>query len=305
MRGRGWGLDFAIVPTRARAVPPPIHLYQIAYSAATLEQIAPGWLRLDNLDNPRPDWYEYWPIRRYLREQPLDEAAFYGFFSPKFCAKTGLTHAQTQDFVGAHAAQADVLLFSPQPDMGAFFLNVFEQGEAFDPGFIDAYEALLRHIGRPLPLRQMVMDARQVCFSNYFVARPAFWREWLLLNEALFDACEGPASELQAALTHRTNYPGQDGGAQRKVFLQERTASLLLCTQTQWRSVPHNPFGMGWSVSRLREHPHEAYTSDALKRAYRDTGWPQYLQAFAAVRERFRLAGAPAAEAAAELQPPV
>jgi hypothetical protein len=180
---------------------------------------------------------------------------------------------------------ADVVLFSPQPDMGAFFLNVFEQGETFDPGFIDAYAAFLDHIGRPAPLRQLVMDSRQVVFSNYFVARPAFWREWLALNEALFAVCEGPATPLQQALTKATTYPGN---AQRKVFLQERAASLLLTLQPKWRTHAANPFTMGWSMSRLREHPTEAVMSDALKIAFRDQGFPQYMQAFAQLRDRFR-----------------
>jgi len=271
---------------------PPIHLHLIAYNEATRSGIGPGWLVLDNLANPRPDWYEYWPMRQHLLAAEaagtLDDEAFYGFFSPKFTAKTGLDHAAVTRFVAEHAGSgtgADVLLFSPQPDMGAFFLNVFEQGETFDAGLIDAYERFLAHIGRPVPLRQLVMDARQVVFSNYFVARPAFWREWLGLNEALFALCEAPqTSPLKQALTLPTSYAG---GAQRKVFLMERAASLLLATQPRWRSVPHDPFGFGWSTARFREQPQEAFISDALKRAWRDTRWPEYMQAFAAVRERF------------------
>jgi hypothetical protein len=279
--------------------PPAIHLHLIAYSQNTRATVAAsgaGWLTLDNMSNPRPDWYEYWPIRQHLlaaeREGSLDDNAFYGFFSPKFTAKTNLDHAAVSRFVAAHAHEADVLLFSPQPDMGAFFLNVFEQGETFDAGLIDAYSRFLEHIGRPVPLRQLVMDARQVCFSNYFVARPAFWREWLQLNEALFAICEStdPAlRSLQMDLTLPTSY---GTGAERKVFLMERAASLLLATQPRWRSVPHDPFGFGWSVSRLREHPQEAFMSDALKRAWRDTRWPEYMQAFATVRDRFVGGGA-------------
>lgn len=268
-----------------------VRLFQIAYSAATLAAVEPGFEVLDNLANPRPDWYEYWPVRAYLREQPLDEATYYGFFSPKFCRKTQLTAEQVRAEV--RKSGADVVLFSPQPDMGAFFLNVFEQGETFDPGFIDAYSAFLDHIGRPAPLRQLVMDSRQVVFSNYFVARPAFWREWLALNEALFDVCEGPATPLQQALTKPTTYPGN---AQRKVFLQERAASLLLTVQSKtWRTHAANPFTMGWSMSRFREHPMEAVMSDALKVAYRDQGFPQYLQAYLQLRERFRNGTLPAA----------
>lgn len=263
---------------------PAIHLYQIAYDDKTLAAIEPGYRLMDNLSNPRPDWYEYWPIREHLLREPLDPEGFYGFFSPKFGAKTQLSHAQVTAFVEQAAAQADVVLFSPQPDMAAFFLNVFEQGETFDPGLIAAYSALLDSIGRPAPLAQMVMDSRQIVFSNYFVARPAFWLEWLQLNEALFAVCEGPASPLRDALCAPTSYKG----AQRKVFLMERAASLLLAVQPRWRSVAHNPYGFGWSMSRLREHPTEAFISDALKVAYREQPYPQYLHAFAQIRNRFQ-----------------
>jgi hypothetical protein len=269
-----------------------VHLYQIAYSPQTLAAVEPGYAVLDNLANERPDWYEYWPVRRFLierlQDETLDEAAFYGFFSPKFGSKTRLSHAQVVAFVQRHAAEADVLLFSPQPDMGAFFLNVFEQGETFDPGLIAAYEGLLARIGRPHNLRALVMDSRQVVFSNYFVARPAFWREWLVLNEALFACCEGhdgsDGDELQRELTKPTSYPGS---AQRKVFLQERAASLLLATQPRWRAKAANPFTMGWSMSRFREHPDAAFVSDALKLAFREQGFPEYMAEFARVRERF------------------
>jgi hypothetical protein len=266
-------------------VPPPVHLYQIAYSAATLAAVEPGYLVLDNLANKRPDWREYWPIRRFLLDNRLDTRAFYGFFSTKFSDKAMLTHAQAKAFIEANSPNADVILFSPQPDMGAFSLNVFEQGELFDPGLIDAYDAFLNHIGRPQLLRTLLMDSRHVVFSNYFAARPAFWRAWLEINEALFLVSEELHNALREALCMVTTYPG---AVQRKVFLQERAASLLLATQPQWRSVAHNPFGMGWSASRFREYPTEAVISDALKMAFRDQRYPQYLEAFVTIRERFR-----------------
>ncbi len=267
---------------------PVVQLYQIAYSEDTLRAVEPGFEPLDNRDNARPDWYEYWPIRQFLRSQALDDDAFYGFFSPKFRHKTQLGADQVRAEVRRVAAEADVVLFSPQPDMGAFFLNVFEQGDLFDPGLIEAYSAFLAHIGRPAPLWQLVMDSRQTVFSNYFVARPAFWREWLGLNEQLFDVCEGPDSALQRGLTCATTYPG---GAQRKVFLQERAASLLLTVQPHWRSHAVNPFNFAWSASRLSQHPTEAVISDALKAAWRDRRYSQYLDAFAKLRERFLASG--------------
>ncbi len=269
---------------------PAVNLYQIAYSPETLASVEPGYLVLDNLANSRPDWYEYWPIRHFLLSNTLDDNTFYGFFSPKFGSKTGWSHARVTEYVQAHEASTDVYLFSPQPDMGAFFLNVFEQGETFDPGLIDAFSALLDSIGRSTALRSLVMDTRQIVFSNYFVARPAFWREWLLLNEALFAACEGPESALQLALTRPTSYAAN---GQRKVFLQERAASFLLTTQPAWRTKAADPFPMCWSTSRFRDYPIDAFISDALKIAFREQGYPEFMQAFAQIRGRFAAGAAP------------
>lgn len=269
---------------------PAIHLFQIAYSQQTKELCAPGFEVLDNLANLRPDWYEYWPMRCFLLNEALDEEAFYGFFSPKFPLKTSLTADAVRAEVEHLAPQADVVLFSPQPDMAAFYLNVFEQGDTFDAQLIEVTQRLLKAIGRPAPpLGQLVMDSRQIVFSNYFVARPAFWREWLALNEALFGVCEGPPlaedPSLKADLEASTRYRG---GAQRKVFVMERMASFLLASQPRWRSRAGNPFTTAWSRSRLAQFPNEAAISDALKLAWRDQRFPQYLQAYFELREQMR-----------------
>jgi len=262
----------------------PVHLYQIAYNEETYAAADKNYPVLDNRSNERPDWFEYWPIRRFLLNEQLDERGFYGFFSPKFPDKTFLSYPDVEKFVREHASKTDVVLFSPQADMGSFFLNVFEQGELFDPGLMQVYTKFLQSIGHSPSLKDLVMDSRQIVFSNYFVARPAFWREWLQLNEALFAFCEDKNHPLSQELSVPTTYPGE---AQRKTFLQERAASYLLTTQPHWRSAAYNPFGMAWSASRFREFPVDAVISDALKLAYREQGFALYLSAFAGIRQKF------------------
>ncbi len=272
----------------AAGAPADVHLFQIVYSAETLAGLQPGFQPLDNLENPRPDWYEYWPIRRYLLTTPLDEAAFYGFFSPRFPEKLGLDHLGLRAFAAANGGDADVLIFSPQPDMGALFLNVFEQAETFDPGMIATFEAVLTRLGRPAALAGMVMDSRQVAFSNYILARPAFWRAWLALNEAIFALAENPADPVGALLREATLYPG---AAERKVFLMERVASFLLAETPAWRSRRCTPFRFAWSATPLAARPLLSVLSDAAKLAYRELGDPDYLAAFAALREDFKAPG--------------
>ena len=103
----------------ASAAQPRVRLFQIAYDEKTLSQVDDGFELLDNLENARPDWFEYWPIRKYLMSQALDEETLYGFFSPKFRHKTGLGHVEVVEFVRQRAAVADVFLFSPQPGMAS------------------------------------------------------------------------------------------------------------------------------------------------------------------------------------------
>ena len=272
-------------PIAAYTLPGNRHaaLFQIGWSDDVLQQIEPGYGVLDNRFDDRHDWREYWPIRKFLLGQALDEQTYYGFFSPKFITKVGLSHSAVLEFIAAAPEETDVFTFSPQPDMGSFFLNVFEQNELFDPGFVTASEAFLAAAGMPLALSNLVMDSRQIVFSNFIVAKPAFWRSWLALNEKLFAVCEGEDTLLKTMLTHATTYPGK---VERKVFLMERIASLLLTITPSWKVRAYDTFQCAWSATKLGEQKLEAVISDALKIAMREQGYPEYATAFNIMRGR-------------------
>ena len=95
-----------------------IFIYQILYTSDRNSD--PGFLVLDNSSNERPDWFEYWPIRRFLLKEALDEESFYGFVSPKFKCKTNLSAAAAHEFVGNCARTTDVVLFSPSIHLTAY-----------------------------------------------------------------------------------------------------------------------------------------------------------------------------------------
>lgn len=258
-----------------------VQLFTIAWSPETLVRTDPNISILDNSANPRPDWYEYWSIRDYLLHQPLDADTCYGFLSPKFASKTGLTGADVIRFI-RERPDADVFTFSPQADMGAFFLNVFEQGETFDPGFMDTCRELLAVVGYSVDWPTLVMDSRQIVFSNFIVARPAFWRQWLDLCEKIFHLAEAGGSPLAAKVNAPTTYPGS---APRKVFIIERMASLLL-TSGQWKCAPYSTFLCAWSALPTSEFRNEAIASDALKLAWNETKDRAFIDAYAELRKR-------------------
>ena len=45
---------------------PRIEAFQICYTAESAQSVPAGFKALNNLDNARADWREYWPIRQYL-----------------------------------------------------------------------------------------------------------------------------------------------------------------------------------------------------------------------------------------------
>lgn len=262
-------------------------VFQIYYDAQTRAAVDPGFEPLGNTGTERPDWFEYWPMRRFLRGERLDERTYYGFFSPRFFAKTRLTGSQVLEFVRA-GGDEEVITFSPHPCHSACFINVFEQGEFFYPGILKAAGAFLAQAAPGASLDAFVTHSRNTVFSNFFLARPSFWRRWGALCDRLFALAEAPGTPLHALLNRTHNYGKEDGGpampVQVKVFVLERLASWLLhAERVAVRNYP--PFSFPLS-DRFAGRLAELMELDRLKIAFCESGDTRHLYAYAALRDR-------------------
>jgi hypothetical protein len=256
-----------------------VHTYQILNHYTSREELDPGFGVLDNSGNERPDWYEYWPIRKFLLEEKLDESAFYGFLSPKFKLKTNLSAAEVRDFIQASGPATDVALFSPSIHNSAFFLNVFEHGNAEHPGLLEVAKNFFARINPRQPLEDLISDSRNTVHSNYFIAKPRFWRAWLAITEQLFAIAEIPDDPLGIRLRTPTQYRGRRE-VQMKIFLMERVATWILMTDSSFAVYVHDPFA---ARSRIYKLP-VAIICDALKIAYVTQGRGQYKDVFLMLR---------------------
>lgn len=256
-----------------------VHAYQILNHYTSREDLDPGFKVLDNSSNVRPDWYEYWPIRNYLLNESLREDAFYGFLSPKFKLKTNLDAAAVQRFIDACPPTTDVALFSPSIHLSALYLNVFQHGDAEHPGLMTAAGEFFLRIGRPVRFDDLVSDSRNTVHSNYFIARPRFWRAWLAITEQLFAIAETPGDPVGRLLCAPTEYRGRRE-VQMKIFLMERVATWILSTDKDFQATVHDPFA---ARSRIYKLP-LALICDALKIAYATQGRRQYKDVFMLVR---------------------
>jgi len=256
-----------------------MHIYQILNHYTSRQELDPGFEVLDNSTNERPDWFEYWPIRRFLLNEALDEDAFYGFLSPKFKLKTSLSADVVRESVRAAGSATDVILLSPSIHNSAYYLNVFEHGDSEHPGLKNIAARLFERLDMPIDLDSLVSDSRNTVHSNYFIAKPRFWRAWLAVNEKMFAIAETPSDALGEALRAPTRYRG-GSNVQMKIFIMERIATWLLTRDRSFNAQVRDPF-----VARARIYKLPvAVVCDALKIAYATQGRAQYKDVFLLVR---------------------
>jgi hypothetical protein len=257
----------------------PLHIFQILNHYTAPQDLDSGFGVLDNSANERPDWYEYWPMRNFLLNQKLDEDAFYGFLSPKFKHKTNLSASAVRDFILAAAPGTEVVLFSPSIHNSAYFLSVFEHGEAEHPGLAAVAARLFARLGLLVDLEGFISDSRNTVHSNYFIAKPRFWRAWLAITEKMFEVAESPDDSLGKELRTPTAYRGSRD-VQMKIFVMERIATWILVTDSTFRSSVRDPFAARARIYKLPL----AIVCDALKIAYVTQGRGQYKDVFLLVR---------------------
>ncbi len=253
-------------------------VYQIFYDPQSREMLDTGFIPLDNTSNERPDWFEFWVIRNFLRKNKLEEGAWYGFLSPKFEQKTGFTSGFVLSALDRIDAHADIALFSPGANVLAYFLSPFEQGEFRHPGLLEGSQRFLDSIGFGLNLQTLVTHSKTSVFSNYIIAKPDYWTKWLDIGEKFFEFVENGRGADLAELTRH-----EDGHAPMKTFVQERFASLIL-SQGDLRIFAPN-------VSQHLRHLDDVtrrslIACDFLKERYLATGDGDYLAMYRKLRSQ-------------------
>jgi hypothetical protein len=260
-------------------------IYQIFYDLPSQYILDNGFIPLNNKNNSRPDWREYWPIKNFLLNNELDEESFYGFFSPKFKEKTSLTSDNVKDFINTNLLGHDVFLFCPYFDQTAYFKSVFEQMFEAHPSSnkIDTINELIEKIGYEVNLNELVMDSRHTIFSNFIVAKPKFWKLWLALNEKIFNEAENTSSNFYSYLNTETNYH-IDSKVQNKVFIMERMASLILLLEPTFKVCAYNQIHIPIAHHAFKDRGLDLAQLNAFKIAFALTRHKEYLELFYSYR---------------------
>ncbi len=262
-----------------------INIFQIYYDESTRQALDPGFIPLDNCRPERPDWFEFWPIRKLLKETRLNDNSWYGVVSPRFTAKTGFTSSYITEALEAHHAQVDVALFSSTWDFIAYYTNVFEQGEVWHEGITEVAQQFYDAIGHPVNLAQLVHFSKNSVTSNYIVAKPNFWRRWLYFADKLLEVSESQ-TPLGAILRGDTTYGPR--AIPFKVFIQERLAPVILATEPHRLLVPEQSYSRPLFTALFHDDlttRKKLQACDLLKELYVSTGDAEYLKTYIKVKQ--------------------
>lgn len=214
-------------------------IFQISYSPTIRTFLDTDFGIIGDESNPRPDWFEYWHIRSFLRSNALEDNVFYGFFSPKFRQKTSLKAYDVYNFI-EKKKESDVILFSPYYDQISLFLNIVEQGCFAHPELRDIFERVSKRYFNNVDIDIFTTTSRNTVFCNYFVAKRPFWERWFEICEDIYDISEKKKNTLGATLTGTTHY--QKHQVPLKTFLIERISTLLLYSDPHWRVANYSPY---------------------------------------------------------------
>jgi hypothetical protein len=261
-----------------------IKAYQICYSPETFATVPEGFHALDYLDNSRPDWREFWPIRQFLLNNFLADDVLYGFFSPKFFSKTSLSFADLNAFISSNYINQDVVIFSPFWDLSSIFTNVYEQGDFFHAGLLKAFNNFSDAHLAGFDVSQTYTHSKNTIFCNYFFARKSFWLVWLDLATKLHHSADIINNTLSILLNDNTNY-----GIQKlpmKIFLQERLATTCLLLNDNLSTLNYDIFKLNPSITPFNKFYFESVCSDALKVAYSLSGDLSYINSFSLLRDK-------------------
>jgi len=206
-----------------------IEIRQIFYDQITRSQIQAPFIPLDNTLGDK-SWFEFWAIYNFFsKNEDIQENCLYGFLSPKFSSKTGLSAISAIEEIESviDKNERDVVLFSYAWDQLCFFSNPWEQGEVFHPGIKKYTQNFINTTSLNIDIDQLFTSRQNSVFSNFFVAKKSFWERWMDLANSFLIYADDTYSELFQQLT-----PYRSGHEPIKAFIQERFPALILATNS-------------------------------------------------------------------------
>jgi hypothetical protein len=154
-----------------------ISIYEIIYHKD--QKLSDPGFKEHRVTNNQPEWREFRHIIDFYRSGNHLKHDLVGLFSPKFSLKAKRTGASFLDFCHSRGS-ADVVFINPFPQIEYIYFNVWEQGECWHPGLMDAANKLLSASGFNIDVKNFGRQtSTEILFSNFWVGNSVFWNSYV------------------------------------------------------------------------------------------------------------------------------
>ena len=229
-------LEKQIATIETETTPPPqlgsldsdIRIFQIYFESWQKELLDPYFASLDN-SGSNSELLEFDVFLRLFSSNYIKGAKLWGALSWRFSEKTGLTGQQLLSVIDENPG-FDVYFCNPTPDNEALYHNMWLQGEASHPQFLDVVRAVFNACELPLDTLVSIEAVENSSVANFFIGTSEFWQRYLSwVQNILTTANRKLPSEIRD-LMHSTmaDNRGLHGGASYVPFIIERLFPLFM-----------------------------------------------------------------------------
>lgn len=165
----------------------PVRVFQPCFESWQRELIDPAFRALD-VSQQRHEAAEFAILARLCRHEATADAALWGVLPWRFTELTGMLGSDWLRAIETHPG-ADLYFCNPWPAHEAVHHNLWCQGEAEHPRFLELCRAFLDAAGLPVSDLSTIHPSGRFAGAHCLVASPRFWDSYLpFVDRALLQA---------------------------------------------------------------------------------------------------------------------
>jgi len=241
-----------------------ITLFEICHTDEQMSREKPEGIELwDNRAAAHPEHREYPVFAECWHNVATNtsDLSYWGFISPKFSTKAGITPQEFKAFVERNESFADVCFINPKPINEAIFPNVIFHGELYHKGLSKLMLDTLVLMGYELSPTH-IMDRSTFTFCNYFCGNRKFWSKYITFVTNFLDYAKLNPEYEKLLFETSADYSG-DKNIPYYTFVVERLFSVFLLLHPQIVAVNYE-YSTQQLVSKLSLPPEVVLEIKAL-----------------------------------------
>lgn len=236
----------------AAAASPTVRLFQIYFRPEQRTLLDPAFEPYNNEGDHSP-LLEFNVFRKLAASELTRGATLWGALSWKFGQKTGMTGAQLRDVIASNPG-CDVYYCNPFPELEGLYHNLWLQGETSHPNFLILCRDFFKAAGLDESALEELQPSSMFASSNYFVATPAFWKQYLDFMDKTLAKAEKNMSTTARAMIYSSaaDKRGLHSGANYLPFIIERLFGYFLARTA--KGMQAYKFAVQGSEQRMNVH---------------------------------------------------